>query len=82
MAFDLGLEMLPALNMPRLAWQRARGHMERGLGHPSCGPRYGSEPSQEQLSLVQTRKITQLSLAQIVHPHNYELNNMVVVLSH
>lgn len=56
--------------------------MERGPSQPSCGPGRGSEPGQEQLSLVQTRKITQLSLAQIVHPPNYELNNTVVVLSH
>lgn len=32
--------------------------------------------------MVQTREVTQLSLAQAVHPHNYELKNMVVVLSH
>lgn len=62
--------------MPRAAWQRTRGHVERGLGHPSGGHGPGSEPKQEQLSLGQSGKVTQLSLTQIVHPHNYELNKM------
>lgn len=50
--------------------------MERGLGHLSSGRRHWSELNQEQPSLLQPGKITQLSLAQTAHPHNIELNNV------
>lgn len=30
--FDLRLEILPTLNMPKLAWQRTRGPVERERG--------------------------------------------------